>query len=210
MRISQEPRKEGTEEGNEESRLRPSANPSHLERRLREVEDEAMDAIDSAQIRADDREVRVGQIFDGLQLDHDLVADQEIQPVKTNDLAMVEHGHANLSFERDVPLAELDRERVLVHRLDEAGAQASVDFDSSPNEGAGDLFGLERHRAPPGFLPSWVPEMVPRPRAVVARPQGRESPMLTASTTGVDLAAWPTSFSATPTASSESSRATTG
>jgi hypothetical protein len=61
--------------------------------------------------------------------------------------AAVSHRDAELALELDALSAQLDHERVLVHRLEEPGAELAMDCDGCTDHRAGDLFVLERHDA---------------------------------------------------------------
>jgi len=58
-------------------------------------------------------------------------------------MAAKENRHDNLTFEWHATLTQLDRKRLLVYRLDEAGAEASMHFDRGANDRPRELFQFE-------------------------------------------------------------------
>ena len=60
-----------------------------------------MDAVGRAQVGAHYCEVDGLQLLDGLQLDHDLVGDEQVEAVPSHLDVAVEHVHGELSHEWD-------------------------------------------------------------------------------------------------------------
>lgn len=104
-----------------------------------------MPATDGAQVGPDYGEVQVGDVPDGLQLDHDLVGDEQIEAVQPDLYATVEDRGRELALERDSSCAQLDEERSLVDGFEEAGAELTMNRDGCADDRACELLVLERH-----------------------------------------------------------------
>ncbi len=69
----------------------------------------------------------------GFQLHHNRLFNEKIKPVAPDDLSPVPHSHFKLSLKFDATHFELDLERPLIDRLEEARAQRGVYSDRSAN-----------------------------------------------------------------------------
>jgi len=112
-----------------------------------------MPAPDGPQIGLHDREVRVLEGLDRLELHDDLSLDEQIELVVAHASTGVADRHRELPLVPDASLAKLNHQSLLVDPLQKAGSQRPVDLDGGPDDPPGEIFVLEHSWFPP-FLVS--------------------------------------------------------
>ena len=84
--------------------------------------------------------------FDGLELDHHLVVDQEVDPKATIELKfLVQQGYLNLSFDIKPTIGQLVLQALLVDAFKQAGSQGVVNLKRGIDDNAGCLVDRVRY-----------------------------------------------------------------
>ena len=72
-----------------------------------------------------------GKLLDGLELDDQFAANQKVGTTFSDAESLVVHGKRNLTFEWNLPTAQLHRESFFVDRLGETRSKDLVHFKGS-------------------------------------------------------------------------------
>ena len=73
------------------------------------------------------------EALDGLQLDNDAIAHDQVDIMPANRLTLIFERDGNLSSKRDCPPLQLDAQRSFVYRLDEPRPEPPMHLDTRAN-----------------------------------------------------------------------------
>ena len=149
-----------------------------LEAGTPEVEEEADPVACGLEVGGELGLVDAAEVGRGLQFDDDLAGDQQVEAVGADLHAAVAHGNSDLAFERYSPARQLDVQRRLVDRLEEAGPEFPVHGHGRPDHGPRDLpknIVVNHHpprEAGPQIRKSLLPEIPANARPLVSSNNG--------------------------------------
>ncbi len=123
--------------------LSDHATQAGLQRGPAEVDQESELEVARLQVRQHLRDVVGPDRLDDLQLDDELSAYQQIDPVITNGLALVEHAGPHLLFELDPASVKLKHHRALVDHLEVARTEMAMDFDRGADDASRELLDVK-------------------------------------------------------------------